>query len=117
MTLWSLPAEVEDQFDSRWQSWLERREKWQSFFRRLEAIQTDDLFDPLKELGLIGPDQLERVSRLRRSTEGRSVLLPGTHQPCDETVTLLAAGFARGEVRSSQLAPDELLRTPPQDLL
>ena len=98
MTLWSLPAEIEDQFDSRWQSWLEKGEEWASVFSWLEAIQSDDLLDPLKELGLLDPDQLERVARLRRSAEGRSVPLAGTHQPCDETLTLLAAGFARGKV-------------------
>ncbi len=98
MTLWSLPAEIEDQFDSRWQGWLEQREDWESFFSSLEAIQSEDLLNPLKELGLLEPEHLDRVSRLRRSAEGRSVPLAGTHPPSDETVTLLAAGFARGEV-------------------
>ncbi len=98
MTLWSLPAEIEDQFDARWQSWLEKREEWESFFSWLAAIRSEDLLDPLKELGLLDPDRLDRVSRLRRSAEGRSVPLPGTHQPCDDALTLLAAGFARGEV-------------------
>lgn len=98
MTLWSLPAEIEDQFDGRWQGWLERREEWKSFFGWLEGVQTEDLLDPLKELGLLDPEQIERVNRLRRSAEGRSVLLPGTHEPSDDALTLLAAGFARGEV-------------------
>ncbi len=98
MTLWSLPAEIEDQFDGHWQGWLENREDWAPFFSWLEAVRSDDLLDPLKELGLLDPDQLGRVLRLRRSAEGRSVRLSGTHQPSDETFALLAAGFARGEV-------------------
>ncbi len=98
MTLWSLPAEIEDQFDARWQGWLEKREDWAPFFHQLESIRSDDLLEPLKELRLIEPEKLEGVSRLRRSAEGRSAPLPGTHQPCDETFTLLAAGFARGKV-------------------
>ncbi len=98
MTLWSLPAEIEDQFDDRWQGWLEKRDEWATFFSRLEAIQGGDLLEPLKDFELLEPEHLERVSRLRRSAEGRSVPLPGTHQPCDETFTLLAAGFARGKV-------------------
>ncbi len=42
------------------------------------------------------PEQLEAVGKLRRSAEGRAVELPGTYQPNDEVITLLAAGFARG---------------------
>ena len=98
MTLWSLPAGLEDQFDARWHHWLEEGEEWDSFFSWLEAIQADDLLDPLKELGLLTPDQLEQVSKLRRSAEGRAVPLPGTCEATDEIITLLAAGFSRGEV-------------------
>ncbi len=98
MTLWSLPAEIEDRFDARWQGWLEQREQWAPFFSSLETVRSHDLLQPLKELDLLDAQQLARVSRFRRSAEGRSVPLPGTHQPCDETFTLLAAGFARGEV-------------------
>ncbi|MFY9974796.1 MAG: BrxE family protein, partial [Chromatiaceae bacterium] len=46
---------------------------------------------------LVDQDHVEAVGKLRRSAEGRSVPLPGTHQPNDEIITLLAAGFARGE--------------------
>ncbi len=97
MTLWSLPAEIEDRFDAHWQTWLEQREQWMAFFSRLEAIRSHDLLKPMMELGLLAADQMERVARLRRSAQGRSIPLPGTYQPDDDTCTLLAAGFARGE--------------------
>ncbi len=97
MTLWSLPAEIEDQFDSCWQGWLEKREEWEPFFDRVEAIASTDVVEPLKELALLEPDDLDRLARLRRSAEGPSVPLPGVHSPGDEAFTLLAAGFSRGE--------------------
>lgn len=55
MTLWNLPAETEDQFDSHWEQWIDRREEWEPFFEAVAAIEqaTDvrkvlrhfDLFD------------------------------------------------------------------------
>ncbi len=98
MTLWSLPADLEDQFDARWHHWLDQGYDWISFFDWLEAIHTEDLLEPLTELGLLTPAHLDQISRLRRSAEGRAVPLPGVCQPDDNVLTLLAAGFARGEV-------------------
>ena len=97
MTLWSLPAGIEDQFEEQWQDWLEQGDRWATFFERLAAPRGADLLSALGDFGLIEHRHLEAVSKLRRSAEGRSVPLPGTHRPDDETLTLLAAGFARGE--------------------
>jgi hypothetical protein len=97
MTLWNLPAEVEDQFEEHWQDWLDRGEPWAPFFEKLASAGSKDLLTELTDFGLVGPDHLDAVGKLRRSAEGRSVPLPGTHPPTDEIITLLAAGFARGE--------------------
>lgn len=97
MTLWSLPAGIEDQFEEQWQDWLDQGDRWATFFARLAAPRGENLLSALGYFGLIEQRHLEAVSKLRRSAEGRSVPLPGTHRPDDETLTLLAAGFARGE--------------------
>lgn len=97
MTLWNLPAEVEDQFEEHWQDWLDQGEQWSPFFEKLSAAGNRDLLTELSDFGLIDQPILDAVGKLRRSAEGRSVPLPGTHQPNDEIITLLAAGFARGE--------------------
>ncbi len=97
MTLWALPAEVEDRFDARWQEWLDTRERWADFFKSIETMPSDDLVECLKHLDLLAAEQEERVTSLRRSAEGRAVPISGTHQVHDEIVTLLAAGFSRGE--------------------
>ena len=97
MTLWNLPAEVEDQFEEHWQDWLDQTDQWAPFFEQLAAAGSGDLLTALSDFGLVGDSHVAAVGRLRRSAEGRSVPLPGTHQPNDEIVTLLAAGFARGE--------------------
>jgi hypothetical protein len=97
MTLWHLPPELEDQFEERWQTWLDEAERWTPFFEQLAGLQGNDLLDALKTFDLLSPCQLEEVLKLRRSAEGRAVQLPGTHTPNDDVLTMLAAGFARGE--------------------
>jgi hypothetical protein len=98
MTLWSLPAEVEDAFEERWQTWLDEGDRWAPVFEALAAMQGSDLLGAMTGLDLLSPAQREAVAKLRRSAEGRSVPIPGTHVATDEVVTLLSAGFARGEV-------------------
>ena len=100
MTLWNLPAELEDQFEEHWHSWLDQRDAWEPFFQRLAEVQGPDLLQAFAKFDLLSPAHLEAVGRLRRSAEGRAVPLPGAYQPDDEVVTLLAAGFSRGELGS-----------------
>lgn len=35
MTLWHLPAEIEDQFEDHWQEWLDRVDEWEDFIAEL----------------------------------------------------------------------------------
>lgn len=97
VTLWGLSAEVEDQFAEQWQGWLDEGEKWAPLFDTLASYNGDDLLKVLANLGLISPSQLGAVGQLRRSAENRAVPLPGTHHLNDDVITLLAAGFARGD--------------------
>ncbi len=97
VTLWSLPAAVEDAFDARWEHWIEDAEAWSSFFASLEE-PASELIEKLLDRTLVTADQVDAVRRLRRSAEGRSIPLSGVHRVDDDTVTLLAAGFSRGKV-------------------
>ena len=97
MTLWHLPAELADLFEESWLRWLDQGEEWNGFFERLSSPRHDGLLEELLAFGLITQQDVEAVKKLRRSAESRAVLLPGTHSPKDEVLTLLAAGFERGE--------------------
>jgi hypothetical protein len=97
MTLWSLPAQIEDQFEEHWQDWLDQGERWSPVFEALAGLGRQDLLVELADLGLVNQSHLDAVSKLRRSAEGRSVPLSGTFQPSDDIITLLAAGFARSD--------------------
>jgi hypothetical protein len=97
MTLWDLPATIEDRFEEHWQDWLDQGTQWAPFFEVLASMGKRDLLAELTGIGLIDGNHIEAVSKLRRSAEGRSVPLPGPVEPTDEVFTLLAAGFAKGE--------------------
>lgn len=103
ITLWNLPADLEDRFEEQWQSWLDEGEAWAPLFNELAAV-TDSptlngtsLLDLLARQGLVTTEQMQAISRLHRSAEGRAIALPGTCCADDSTLTLLAAAFACGE--------------------
>ena len=98
-TLWDLSAEVEDAFEDRWQTWLDE-ELWIPVFQRLVAVEADNLLDVMTDFDLLSLAQRNAAEALRRAAGGRAVPLPGTTVANDETITLLAAGFCRGQVGS-----------------
>lgn len=97
VTLWKLPAELEDQFDERWHTWIAKPDGWKDLFDQLAASPDADLLSELASGGLISSRELDAVHAMRRSAEGRAVQLPGEHPLDDGVLTLLAAGFAKGE--------------------
>ena len=98
VTLWKLPTDVEDAFETRWQEWLDEPERWAPFFDTIQATPAGDLIPYLAGLGLVDPAR-ERVAGLRRSAEGHGVPLPAISGIDDLAVARLAAGFGCGGLR------------------
>jgi hypothetical protein len=98
VTLWRLPEAIEEEFDARWEHWVDHATEWQPFFLKLEGLKGTDLVDALHAFEVISETDRAGLARLRRSAEGRAVPLPGVFSPTDADITLLALGFARGEV-------------------
>lgn len=98
VTLWELDEATEQEFDARWEAWLDDASSWTPFFERLAAPPGPDLAAVLRGQDLVRPGALARAAHLRRAAEGRSVLLPSVYARTDEDVELLALGFSRGEV-------------------
>lgn len=97
VTLWRLPEAVEEAFDARWEHWLDNAGAWTNFFEKLESLSGSDLAELLRAFELVEERDIEVYRKLRRSTEGRAVPLPGVFSGTDADVALLALGFARGE--------------------
>jgi len=97
VTLWWLPESIEEEFDARWEQWLDDAATWAPFFERLAAIHGDDLLSTLADFELIGPRHVARFESLRRSAEGRAVPLLEAFAGSNDDITLLALGFARGD--------------------
>ena len=97
VTLWALAESIEEEFDIRWEHWLDHAGDWAPFFAKVEAIQGTDLIRVLRDLELVSDKDVDSFKSLKRSAEGKAVPLPGMFQPDDETVALLALGFARSE--------------------
>lgn len=96
-TLWQLPDDIEEEFDARWEYWLDTANEWAPFFEKVQGITDRDLVAVLRAFEVADSGDVESYSRLRRSAEGRAVPLPGTFSRTDADVALLALGFARGE--------------------
>jgi hypothetical protein len=97
-TLWSLPPELEDELEERWQHWLDQAIDRDAFFASISAAPKTDLLEFLVQLSLITPEQSVRATGLKRSHEGRAVQLEPQRVISDDVLSTLAAGFARGDV-------------------
>jgi len=97
MTLWNLPAGLEDQFKSQWEHWLDGSSEWESFFQKVEAVGGADLMGSLLKLEVISEADASEARKLKRAAENRAVPIPGVHAPSDRILALLAAGFFRAE--------------------
>lgn len=97
MTLWKLPAGLEDQFDSRWQDWVDAAGEWEELFTAIENVSGEDLLGQAQALGVASADEVEQARQLKRSTSNKAVPIPGIAEPDDDVITQLALGFWRGE--------------------
>ena len=43
VTLWRLPETIEEEFEAKWEHWLDQADEWKPFFQRLESLQENDL--------------------------------------------------------------------------
>ncbi len=93
MTLWNLPAEIEERFEDEWHRWLEHPEAWEALFQTMRNFKGGDLLALLEELELLTPENRDVALKLTPSAEGNAVPVPGVFEPDDNVVTLLAAGF------------------------
>ena len=97
ITLWNLPAELEDQFGEKWYTWLGENNDWQEFISQVDQEPSSDLLEIMHGRRLVDSRLAALVRKMRRSAEGRAVPLAGSHALNNDLMVLLAAAFSRGE--------------------
>ncbi|MEI7768436.1 MAG: BrxE family protein [Chloroflexales bacterium] len=95
VTLWQMPAEVEDLFEDMWQQWLDAPDRWQSLFTTVAALRGADAAGALLQLDLITERDAVAARQVKPSPEARSVKLDEVAAIDTPLLTLLAAGFAQ----------------------
>ena len=98
VTLWRLPELIEEEFEARWEHWLDHASDWNSFFESLERIEPLDVVEALASRDLVNDGDVGAFSCLRKSAEGPAFPLPGTFEGSNQDIRLLALGFGRSEV-------------------
>lgn len=96
ITLWHLPAAVEEQFEHTWSQWIGDEEAWPAFFDRLQNWDSPDLIQALKSFGLWSWELDAGIGKVTPS--GASIQLPSTIRLSDQDLSLLAGGFSKGSV-------------------
>ena len=96
VTLWRLSHEIEEQFDARWEHWLDNAREWDPFFERVGGIETTDVGVALREFGLVDDGQIKATARLEPGEGARSIGMEEPFSASDEDVARLAAGFGLG---------------------
>lgn len=97
-TLWNLTEEIEDAFDSNWESWLDDASRWRPFFETIAAVRSWDLVATLEHLGLVTQDEINTLHHLKRPDHGYAVQIPGLFDGHRGVVSLLALGFSMGSI-------------------
>ncbi|MES2256457.1 MAG: BrxE family protein [Pseudomonadota bacterium] len=97
VTLWQLPEDVEEEFETHWERWIDQAEVWNPFFLELETLKEADLKVALRSFNLVTDKDFDLLLRLRRSAEGRAVPLSAPFTATNQDITSLALGFARSD--------------------
>jgi hypothetical protein len=97
VTFWKLPPMIEDQFEARWEHWLDHASEWADFFQDVESLPENGLTAALRAVGAVTDPDLEAFARVPPSAGARALALPNPFSGTNEDIALLALGFARGE--------------------
>jgi len=89
---------VEEEFDAKWEGWLDTANAWGPFFQSVAAIASHDLPAILQSLGLASANDVAGLVQLKRYLKPRAVALPNAFSGSKADMTSLALGFACGEI-------------------
>lgn len=98
ITLWRLPASIEDAIERRWEGWIDDAAAWGVFFASVAALSKSNVANALKALDLVDAAELKAAAGLKRSVDERGVMVAKTFSGARRELALLALGFGAGSV-------------------
>jgi hypothetical protein len=96
VTLWRLTDPIEERFETVWEGWLDDAKSWRPFFERIAGIKAIDLAACLADLGLVTDDEVAATRSLKKSSDGRSMQMPGFFDGSRKSIVMLALSFGNG---------------------
>jgi hypothetical protein len=95
-TLWRLTDAIEDEFDAKWEGWIDQDTKWAPFFEAVADIKSFEIPALLEQFKFVTGADVAEAQTLKRSAEGKAVQIPRVFSAQQHDVTLLALGFGKG---------------------
>jgi len=89
-TLWHLTDGIEDEFDAKWESWIDHAKDWAPFFEAGAKLQSFDVAAVLEQFKLMTSADISEAGALKRSAEGKAVQTPHVFASDQQSVMLLA---------------------------
>ena len=96
VTLWRLTDALEERLDVLWEGWLDDAASWRPFFERVARLKNTDVPAALKEFDLVTDDEIAAGTKIKKASDGRSIMVPGVFDEKRRAVALLAVSFAAG---------------------
>ncbi len=96
VTVWRLTDPIEERLETVWEGWLDDAKSWRPFFERIAAIKATDLAECLTDLDLVTIEEVAATRSLKKSTDGRSMQMPGLFDGSRKSVVMLALSFGNG---------------------
>ncbi|MFG3593093.1 BrxE family protein [Bradyrhizobium sp. RDI18] len=96
VTLWRLTDALEERLDVLWEGWLDDAASWRPFFERVARLKHTDVPTALKDFDLVTDDEIASGAKIKRASDGRSIMVPGVFDERRRSVALLALSFAAG---------------------
>jgi hypothetical protein len=96
VTLWRLTDTIEERLDVLWESWLDDAASWRPFFERVAGLKSTDVPLSLQEFSLVTGEEVSARHNIKKSSDGRSIQLPGVFDGGRKAVAMLALAYAAG---------------------
>jgi hypothetical protein len=89
-------AIIDDEFDAKWESWVDEAAKWAPFFETVADMKSFEIPALLEQSDLATSTDVADAHSLKRSAEGKAVQTPRAFSADQQSVALLALGFGKG---------------------